>query len=81
MMENCIRMTTGKFGMHFDLSMPTELIMNVLDYNCTKMQQFKVVRKNMIFYVSKTISYFSCWLEENNIFCKKDISKIQYQKF
>ena len=57
MMENCIRMTTGKFGMHFDLSMPTELIMNVLDYNCTKMQQFKVVRKIMIFCFQNNIVF------------------------
>ena len=51
MIENCIRMTTGKIWMHFDLSVPTELIMNVLDYNCAKMQQVKVLRENVDFYI------------------------------
>ena len=45
--------------MHFDLSVPTELIMNVLDYNCAKMQQVKVLRENVDFYIIYKYTIFS----------------------
>ena len=48
--------------MHFDLSVPTELIMNVLDYNCAKMQQVKVLRENVDFYIIYKYTIFSMFI-------------------
>ena len=48
--------------MHFDLSVPTELIMNVLDYNCAKMQQVKVLRENVDFYIIYKYTIFSLFI-------------------
>ena len=53
--------------MRFDLSVPTDLIMNVLDYNCAKMQQVKVLRENVDFYIFKSTPYLVyLWTKKNH---------------
>ena len=54
--------------MHFDLSVPTELIMNVLDYNCAKMQQVKALRENVDFYIICNYAIYSLFISKANSF-------------